>query len=209
LLWVTANPMHTLDKPSGIPVFPPHADPNGDCVLSRWLAQSQPSSIDWPEGFAGGIAHRLDISTSGALLAADTVDELAEIRRNFASKRYLKRYRFLAAKEVPWDENVVSFPISHHKRKRKRMVVRRGANTPHRGKWLDAETSFQRIHGNLWQVEMRTGVMHQIRVHAAFVGLALLGDKLYGGGDGERFFLHHVGIDGVTDTVPTPEWSQL
>jgi 23S rRNA-/tRNA-specific pseudouridylate synthase len=61
--------------------------------------------------------------------------------------------------------------------------------------------------------------MHQIRAHAAFLGLSLLGDKLYGGGHtpedaphGVTFFLHHMGLtspDGVvkTDAVPTPKWA--
>ncbi len=59
---------------------------------------------------------------------------------------------------------------------------------------------------------MRTGVMHQIRVHAAFVGLPLRGDHRYGGGrrDG-GFFLHHVGLEGAgfaTSPVPWPDWAR-
>jgi 23S rRNA-/tRNA-specific pseudouridylate synthase len=38
-----------LRKPAGLPVFPPHADPEGDCLLSRWL-ECEPglASVDWP-----------------------------------------------------------------------------------------------------------------------------------------------------------------
>ena len=51
----------------------------------------------------------------------------------------------------------------------------------------------------LWGATMSSGVMHQIRVHAAAVGVPLLGDRLYGGapdpgGDG-RFYLHHSGVE--------------
>ena len=59
---------------------------------------------------------------------------------------------------------------------------------------------------------MTTGVMHQVRVHAAFVGIPILGDRRYGGGpevDG-GFRLHHrgfVGPDGLhTDPIPEPSW---
>ena len=58
---------------------------------------------------------------------------------------------------------------------------------------------------------MRTGVMHQIRVHAAFLGLALAGDRLYGGGPG-GFRLHHVGLSGgrwSTSSVPLPAWARV
>ena len=62
----------TAYKPAGVTVFPPHADPAGDCVLHR-LLQADPWRNEpvWPEGFAGGIAHRLDTWTSGALWIAD------------------------------------------------------------------------------------------------------------------------------------------
>ena len=59
----------TLFKPAGLTVFPPHADPEGDCVLGRLLADDPArAELAWPTGFEGGIAHRLDRSTSGALV---------------------------------------------------------------------------------------------------------------------------------------------
>lgn len=200
-------------------MFPPHADPDGDCVLARLLAE-QPERADlaFPEGFAGGIAHRLDISTSGALLVADDPEELARIREAFASKGLRKTYRLLASRPVPWNENRCTAELAHDKRRKKRMIARRGPNTPHRGKWHPAETRFTRIAGDLFEAEMRTGVMHQIRVHAAFVGIALLGDRLYGGGEtpadappGVTYFLHHVGLEGPgirTEPIPLPDWAQ-
>ena len=99
------------------------------------------------------------------------------------------------------------------------MDVRRGQDTPHRGRWLPASTALRRVGAGgglgLWEAVITTGVMHQIRVHAAFVGLALAGDRLYGGGapldaavvpglpDGVPFLLHHVGLQGE-DLAPPP-----
>ena len=137
------------------------------------------------------------------------------MRRWFAEGALRKTYRFEARRDVPWDEHVVDVAIAHDKRRRSRMVVRRGANTPHRGRWYDAHTELRRVHGLLWQATITTGVMHQIRVHAAFVGLALRGDQLYGGGPPIEadvpFHLHHVGLVGPegarTDAVPAPAWA--
>ncbi|MBW1881143.1 MAG: RNA pseudouridine synthase [Deltaproteobacteria bacterium] len=208
-------------KPAGIPVFPPRQDPDGDCVLVRLLAEDPwRAETLWLEGFAGGIAHRLDGSTTGALLVADDAAELERIRHLFATRQLEKTYRFLAARDVPWDENECTASIGHDRRHSGRMVVQRGRSTPHRGRWFPAETDFRRVAGPLFEARMRTGVMHQIRVHAAFVGIPLLGDQRYGGGKppadapaGVTFFLHHLGIAGPeglrTDPVPLPSWASL
>lgn len=196
----------SLSKPPGLPVFPPHRDPGGACLLRALLAEHpEQAAHDWPDGFAGGIAHRLDIPTSGQVLAARTPDDLVWLRSLFSEKRLRKTYRLLTARDVPWDTNTISAPIAHDRRKKSRMVVQRGSATPHRGKWLPAETRFRRIGrvGALWcfEAEMRSGVMHQIRVHAGFAGIALAGDRRYGGGEPPAHFpvpfaLHHVGLVG-------------
>ncbi len=209
----------THSKPAGLPVLWPHADPTGDCLLARILRdEPHRREMPWPTGFEGGVCHRLDVSTSGAVLVADDPDELARIREQFAARALRKAYRFLASREVPWDENTCDRPLAHDRRHRGRMVAQRGPSTPHRGRWLAASTTFRRIRGALWEARMATGVMHQIRVHAAFVGLPLLGDRRYGGGatpddapPGIEFVLHHVGLEGAglrTDPVPMPRWAE-
>ena len=98
----------THDKPSGLPVFPPHRDPEGDCVLHRLLeAEPWRRAVPWPKGFQGGIAHRLDVPTSGALVVADDVKALAVIRTQFADGRLRKTYRFQAARSVPWERQLL------------------------------------------------------------------------------------------------------
>ncbi|MCO4744671.1 MAG: RNA pseudouridine synthase [Proteobacteria bacterium] len=209
-----------MAKPAGIPVFPPHDEPSGDCVLRRLLDEEpKRAALGFPDAFAGGIAHRLDISTSGALLVADSPEELVQLREAFAAKALTKTYRLLARKDVRWSRNHCEAELAHDRRRKKRMVVRRGQNTPHRGKWMPAETWFERLDGLLFQATMHTGVMHQIRLHAAYVGIPIVGDALYGGGptpegapQGMTFYLHHVGLvgDGIQTTpVPLPEWAMV
>ncbi len=202
-----------LEKPAGLPTLRPNADPSGDCLLARAVidhpAQAQ---VDWPLGFDGGILHRLDTLTSGLVVAATSLDGFERGRAAFAAHRLQKVYRFLTARDVPWHHHVVEHPISHDKRKKSRMVWLRGQGTPHRGKWLPARTELRRLGRrgdlHLWEAVISTGVMHQIRVHAASVGLPLLGDRIYGGGPGDRFYLHHERIDGwfePTPVVPLPD----
>ena len=93
-----------VNKPTGIPVFPPHKDPHGDCVLHRLLTLlPQQGEHQWPRGFQGGIVHRLDIPTSGALVIAKTPNGLAHWRRRFQQKELHKRYLFLTHKNVQND----------------------------------------------------------------------------------------------------------
>ncbi|MEC7240813.1 MAG: RNA pseudouridine synthase [Myxococcota bacterium] len=204
-----------LLKPAGLSVFPRHNAPETDCLLHRLLRERSEQKSDFPDRFEGGLLHRLDISTSGIVLAVKTPEALPRFRSLFTEKALLKTYRFISHRSVPWDSNQVSAAIAHDKRRKRRMVVQRSPSTPHRGKWYPAQTQFRRVGETLWEATMRSGVMHQIRVHAAFVGLPLAGDPIYGGGplreapEGVQFALHHARIEGPGLTPVTanlPEW---
>lgn len=209
----------TFCKPAGIPVFPLHGDPTAPCcahaIAARWPTRS---AEPWPAGFDLGIAHRLDIPTSGALLLADTPSELTWLRACFREGSLRKVYRFEAARDVDWKAHTITAPIAHDRRHKSRMIVQRGRSTPHRGSWLPAHTELRHLRDQLWQATITTGVTHQIRVHAAFVGLPLRGDRRYGGGPTpagfeSAFRLHHVGLTGPsglrTAAVDLPAWARL
>jgi len=208
----------TWSKPAGTSVFPLRNGEGPKSVCEQVIGvQPWRQDIAWPDGFHAGIAHRLDVHTSGAVWIADSLVELEEMRCRFRDGRLTKRYLMRAAKDVAWDFNSCDKEIGHDKRKKGKMVVRRGANTPHRGRWWPAMTQFSRRSQWIWEVEIRTGVMHQIRVHAAFVGIPIRGDSRYGGGTSPddapsgAFFLHHLGlVDGEgwgTERVETPTWT--
>lgn len=196
-----------LDKPAGLPTLTPNAEPDGDSLLRR-LLQEHPAQdeVTWPPGFDGGILHRLDTGTSGLVIAATHLMAFERGRAAFASHALRKHYCFLTDRDVPWSEHVVTHDLSHDRRRKSRMVWMRGQNTPHRGKWLAAHTELRRLGRRgplgLWEAVITTGVMHQIRVHAAAVGLPLAGDRLYGGTDGPRFYLHHQRIEGWPEPTP-------
>ena len=189
------------NKQAGAPVFPFHRNKQGASLLSELVKRfPEQKEHDWCTGFEGGIAHRLDVVTSGAVWIAKEPQFLDDLRTLFSQKKLTKEYFFLTRKKVSWTRHKVSASIAHDRKKRSRMVVQRGKNTPHRGKWYPAQTEFLFLdhvdEGALWKARMSTGVMHQIRIHAAFAGIALAGDRLYGGGEAldnwkVPFALHH------------------
>ena len=197
-----------LFKPAGLPVFSPH-DGSGGPNLCSWLREQRPeaAAVEWPAGFAGGILHRLDNNTSGLVLAARSLEALEQGRALFATGALRKEYVFVSRGQVSWSRHVVDHALGHDRRRRARMVWRRGNSTPHRGRWYDAHTELRRLDGGRWRAVISTGVTHQIRVHAASVGLPLWGDRLYGGGEREGgFLLHHRTIEaGWPVDVPVVE----
>lgn len=198
-------------KPAGLPVFAPHTDALGDCLAARLLASGEAGTGPWPPGFEGGLAHRLDTATSGVVVAARTPEALVGLRDAFAAATLRKFYVFESRGRVDFTERLVTAPIAHHPSRKDRMVCPwpdrpTPDHTPHRGKWYPAWTRFTR-RGAAWQAEIHTGVTHQVRVHAAFVGLALTGDRQYGGAPG-AFRLHHARIvgDGWRSPWVEPAW---
>lgn len=184
-------------KPAGIPCFPPHGNPDGDSLLARLEAAGLAGAGLFPAGYAGGIAHRLDTLTSGFVVVAKNAPALERVRAEWSGLR--KFYRFRSAAVVDFDSREIAAPIANHARRAERVVVQRWPQERHRGRWLEAWTRLRRLASPWWEAEIRTGVRHQVRAHAAFAGLPLDGDLLYGGIEGVPVLVH-VAILG-------PRWS--
>ncbi|MDR0965871.1 MAG: RluA family pseudouridine synthase [Myxococcales bacterium] len=193
-----------LDKPAGVPAHALDASDRGSlagALIARY-PECAWASPDAP--FEGGIAHRLDTETSGVILAARTPQTYQALRERFACRRIEKRYAALVG-GLPTERGEIALPIAHHPTDPKRMVACADEALQARLKAREALTRYtlQAWHADdfaLLDVEIPTGVRHQIRVHLASIGAPIAGDRLYGGPaiDGlERHFLHarHIALD--------------
>ncbi len=188
--------MLAIDKPPGLPVHPLGA---GECstlagaLIARFPECAQAS----PEApLECGIAHRLDIETSGVILAARTPEAYRALRARFAERQVDKHYAALVG-GLPADRGEIALPIAHHPTDARRMVACADEGGLAQLKAREALTRYaiERWLGDfaLLDVEIPTGVRHQIRVHLAAIGAPIAGDQLYGGPAIEgldRHFLH-------------------
>ncbi|MEE8704629.1 MAG: RluA family pseudouridine synthase [Olsenella sp.] len=154
-----------------------------------------------------GIVHRLDMDTSGLMLAAKD-DATQKALQDLIRLRVLdRRYVTLVQGYVAPDEGTIETGIARSTRDRLRMAVSdapgaREAITTFRT--LERFEAGRRDEGySLLECHLYTGRTHQIRVHLRHVGHPLVGDQLYGRGDDRqnlglrRQFLHswHVRFD--------------
>jgi 23S rRNA pseudouridine1911/1915/1917 synthase len=147
----------------------------------------------------GGLVHRLDNGTSGALLVALTKPALAALREAIRSGRIRRDYQALVAGNLK-ESLQIDKPIAHDPRNPRRMI----AVTLDAPGARAAATVVEPIrrYGNftLTWARPRTGMRHQIRVHLAQAGHPIAGDTLYGGPPLDaltsgRFWLHLAEIE--------------
>jgi 23S rRNA pseudouridine1911/1915/1917 synthase len=185
-----------IEKPSGIPTHP--LAPNEQNTLANALAARFPmcaQSSDDPREC--GIAHRLDIETSGLLLAAKDKDSFRALRRMFSEHRVTKTYLALVSGVIP-EPTEISAMIGHDPKNQKKAVVMPEGRLAKRHHALEALTQIEPRKSNddatLISAKTIFGRMHQVRVHLAHLGHPLLGDALYGGPPqtlfARSFFLH-------------------
>ncbi len=154
-----------------------------------------------------GIVHRLDMDTSGLMVAAKD-DATQKALQDLIRMRVLdRRYVTLVQGYVARDEDTVVTGIARSTRDRLRMAVSdapgaREAITTYRV--LERFEAGRRDEGySLLECHLYTGRTHQIRVHMRHTGHQLVGDQLYGRGDDRvnlglrRQFLHSwsIGFD--------------
>ncbi|HEY3450052.1 MAG TPA: RluA family pseudouridine synthase [Myxococcales bacterium] len=184
-----------LDKAAGMPTHPLDEGESG--TLANALIARYPEcagASDDPREC--GLAHRLDVETSGAMVAARSSEAFKALRAAFTGRGVEKRYLALVG-GAPGEGGEIEIPIAHHPKNPRRMVACALPEDAERLKARPAVTRYKIVErlGDfaLVEVEIPTGVMHQIRVHLSAVGAPVAGDPLYGGAEVpglSRQFLH-------------------
>lgn len=170
-----------LAKPSGVPSQPQRPGEHGT-MLGAALAHTASIAEAGPP-LEGGLVHRLDIETSGALLFAKDLATRLALRRAFASGAIEKRYEALV-----WDpENRVRVGRRIEawlgRGPDPSRVAVKAAHSPEAQPAVTEIVRMVRLSEAWTWLELiaRTGRRHQIRVHLASLATPIAGDRLYGG----------------------------
>ena len=194
-----------LNKPAGIPVHPLHHSETG--TLANGLVAARPALAEvGGDRLFPALVHRLDTETSGLILAAKTGEAYNNLRAQFSGRKVRKIYTAVVHGKLIKSGRLENY-LAHDPKRRGRMRVmeeKRLQSTDYRLQpagekekiyraIIDVKAIRKSTDFTLVEVDMKTGITHQIRAQLAHMGNPIVGDKVYGRGEKDkvsRHFLH-------------------
>ena len=166
-----------VDKPAGLVVHP--AAGNLDGTLVNALLHHCAGQLSGIGGVARpGIVHRIDKDTSGLLVVAKTDAAHEGLAKQFADHSIERAYLAIVGGHPLPRAGTVRGAIARSNTNRKKMALVEDGRGKH------AVTHFKTLErlsdATLVECRLETGRTHQVRVHMASIGHALLGDPVYG-----------------------------
>jgi 23S rRNA pseudouridine1911/1915/1917 synthase len=163
-----------VNKPAGMVVHPAARIVSGTLVNALLAHCPQVADVGGPD--RAGIVHRLDRETSGLIVVAKNPEAHAALQRQFKRRLVRKTYVALVEGQVQPREGIIEVPIGRDPKDRTRMAVSR-TGRPAVTQYRVVEVFPQYT---LLEIRPHTGRTHQIRVHLAWLGYPVVGDRVYG-----------------------------
>jgi 23S rRNA pseudouridine1911/1915/1917 synthase len=181
-----------VEKPPFLLVHP--TKPGGPRTL--WQELRDLFAFEIANGGQVSIVNRLDRETSGLVLIAKTATAARRFGLLMQRQRIEKEYRAIVWGWPDWERTVVSKPLDRLGKHQASAIWLKQAVIPG---GAPAETEYCVEHRfeksgsakfSVVRASPRTGRTHQIRVHLAAVGHAIVGDKIYG--PDEKLYLEFI-----------------
>lgn len=144
-----------------------------------------------------GIVHRLDRDTSGIMILAKNEATAAMLQKQFANRKVKKSYEAIVSGTLKHQEANIDLPIERNPKLPSQFRVGSGGKA--------ANTHYTVLKQNkklsLLELKPETGRTHQLRVHLAYIGAPIVGDRIYGK-IADRLYLHAKSLE---ITIPTSQ----
>ena len=195
------NDLIVINKPAGLAV-------QGGTKTSKHIDRLL-DSIPRIGGERAKIVHRLDKETSGLLLIARSRTVASKLMNMFKRRDIHKMYTAVIDGRLPKSSGIIDLPLGRGEKGNVQVDLRDGkpALTAYRVALTLADK------GTRVELNPETGRMHQLRVHLAYHGCPIRGDRRYGGREATRMYLHATQLDfkhpvtnkDMSFTAPLPE----
>lgn len=165
-----------INKPKGMVVHPAPGHYSGTLVNAiMYHCKENLSGINGV--LRPGIVHRIDMNTTGSLLICKNDRAHRILAEQLKEHSITRKYHAIVYGNFKEDEGTVNAPIGRHPTDRKKMSTK----SPNGRRAITHYRVLERF-GDFTYIEcqLETGRTHQIRVHMASIGHAILGDDVYG-----------------------------
>ena len=167
-----------INKEKGMVVHPANGNYSGTMVNA--LMDSHKNKLSTINGIIRpGIVHRIDKDTSGILVVAKNDKAHKALSDQFKEHSITRKYIALVKGIIKEDNMDIDLPIGRSSKDRKKMAVT-NKNAKRAVTHICVLRRYYHSNVTLVEVTLETGRTHQIRVHMAYHGHALVGDEIYG-----------------------------
>lgn len=163
-----------INKPQGMVVHPAPGHYSGTLV-NALLFHCAGKLSDINGVIRPGIVHRIDMDTSGLMVAVKNNETHLAMAEMIAQHEVVREYRACVYGIVDSDKGTIHAPIGRALNDRRKMTVCEGGK--------DSITHFEVLErfrkGTDLLCRLETGRTHQIRAHMTYIGHPCIGDPLY------------------------------
>ena len=179
--------MAVLSKPAGMLSVPGKTD---DDSVAAWAQRRWPGAM---------LVHRLDMLTSGILLAAKTMEAYQQLQQQFTDRTVKKKYLAIVEGSPAKEHGIIDLPLASDPMNRPLQVV----DLENGKRAITEYRVLQTGQHSLLALWPHTGRTHQLRMHCAHpegLGCPIVGDELYGR-KADRLYLQAQAISFVHPTT--------